>query len=199
MGPSDGIRSRYRPSVTLGGGAPTERIRAAYGTLADAWLDIGGMPPPEALYAVLSVAGVESSYGNVSYHNWGSIQCGHGPPCGDDCIELGDSHADGTGYRWCYKRYKTARDGAYGLASLLVRRVGLETLSSGDPAGVAAAMKKAGYYELAEEKYAAALSARYKDVLSVMGASSGGGKGDGSGWAVLIIGAIGAALMFRRR
>ncbi len=200
--PSERIRSRYVPSTALGG-VSSERIRAAFDTLADAWLDIGGIPPRSALYAVLAVAGVESGYGAVSTNNWGSIQCGHGPPCGNDCVPLGDTHADGEGYTWCYRRYGTPREGALSLAQLLVKRIGLETLSSGEPRHTAAAMKRAGYYELEESKYADALSARYRDVLTAMGVSPAAPSADvgpksGSGWALLVIGAVGAALLWRR-
>lgn len=193
------IKSRFVPSAALGGGTPSARIRAAFNTLADAWLDIGGIPPSQALYSVLAVAGLESSYGNVATHNWGSIQCGHGPPCGDDCVELGDTHADGSGYKWCYRRYNTARDGALDLARLLIRRVGMETLSAGNMTSLARAMKEARYYELAEEKYAAHLEARYRDVLSAMGAPPPPRSEGGSGWLVVLIGALGAAWVASRR
>ena len=178
---------------------PSDRIKWAFGTLSDAWLDIGGPPPVHALYSVLAVSGIESGYGSHSSNNWGGIQCGHGPPCGEDCFELGDKHSDGTGYVWCYRRWKTPRDGAKGLADLLIRKVGIDVLSRGDMRGLAAAMKRAKWYEAPESKYAEALEIRWRELTSVLGNPAGSAHDGGGGWIVLLIGALGAAALMRRR
>jgi len=69
-------------------------------------------------------AELESHYGWAQYtnkltgeksgviNNWGAVQAGK-PPCDPaKAFEASDTHADGTAYTWCYKKYPTPEDGA---------------------------------------------------------------------------------------
>lgn len=192
------------------GAASPERIRSAFETLRRAWPAGQGEPSRESLYSVLAVSGLESSYGvgfGSGINNWGAIQCSHGPPCGDTCIEWGDSHSDGTSYRWCYRRYPTAEDGARDLASLLIRRVGVGILSAGNSRTLAEAMYKARYYEgigpdpeARISRYAAALQGCFNQIGEALGAPASGGSGEPArGSLAFLLAAGAAAYLWKRR
>lgn len=81
-------------------------------------------PPIGMLQLLGSQANFESNYGKASYtnkvtgeksgviNNWGAVQAGK-PPCNPaTSFEASDTHADGTPYTFCYKKYATPEDGA---------------------------------------------------------------------------------------
>lgn len=110
------------------------------------------MPDPRRseLQIVGAVGRFEGVYGTAwgGANNWGAIQCPHGPPCGNDCVEAQDTHAGGEAYQWCFKRYATPDDGAYDLLREMYRRKGVhDAARTGDARAVALAMYRTRYFE----------------------------------------------------
>lgn len=133
-------------------------IRAAFAARGIAAPSLG------ELQAAQAIGRFEGGYGKGwgasgnGSHNWGAIQCGHTAPCGPGCFEYGDSHADGTGYRGCFRRYPSAVAGAGGLLHELYRRDGVpEAMRDGDATRIASAMRATGYFEAPADKYARAI------------------------------------------
>lgn len=132
--------------------------------IAKLWPQILGEDPalPE-LQLVQAKARQESFYGQASFkgpegsavlNNWGAVQCGHGPPCGDNCFLVTDHHTDGTPFDFCYKRYVTPEEGcADFLRILLVKRPSvLAAAKSGSITDFAQAIFDTRYSELAVDK-----------------------------------------------
>lgn len=126
----------------------------------------GEAPTLPELQAVQAIGRHERFYGwaskppqGVGAHNWGGVQCPHGPPCGEDCYESGDSHADGTKYVACFKRYPTAEAGAADLLHLLtIKRPSVRALlRTGNLDAIAMEMRKTGYFEAKADAYAGRL------------------------------------------
>lgn len=139
--------------------------RQARGVLVAAFAKRGMLAPtlPE-LQAAQAIGRFEGGYGKgwgeagAGSHNWGAVQCGHMAPCGPGCFEYGDSHADGSGYRGCFKRYESGVDGAAGLLHELYRRDGVPAaMRAGDAWRIAHAMRKTGYFEAPTGRYAKAI------------------------------------------
>lgn len=202
--------------------ATANRIRAAHSAAVPAWRSLGHPAHPsdeKAIRLVLAVAGLESGYGvgfGTGVNNWGAIQCSHGPPCGDSCIQWGDTHADGSGYTWCYRRYPTPQDGAADLARLLIKKAGLDVMRAGEPYALARKMYEGKYFEgrdptpatplTAEDKeaivrkYGDGLAARLGDINDVLGAPSTPPDGGVSGWPIIVIAGVAlAALLAGKR
>ncbi len=142
-----------------------ESDRQARGVLRAAFAQRGMAAPslPE-LQAAQAIGRFEGGYGKgwgqagAGSHNWGAVQCGHLAPCGAGCFEYGDSHADGTGYRGCFKRYDSGVAGAADLLHELYRRDGVpDALRAGDASRIASAMRKSGYFEARADRYAKAI------------------------------------------
>lgn len=142
-----------------------ESDQQARGVLRAAFAERGSSAPslPE-LQAAQAIGRFEGGYGKgwgqagAGSHNWGAVQCGHLAPCGPGCFEYGDSHADGTGYRGCFRRYDSAVAGAGGLLHELYRRNGVSAaLRQGDATAIASAMRKTGYFEAPVSRYAKAI------------------------------------------
>lgn len=91
----------------------------AQNELADAFREVFGRNPTvnERLFAGAIALG-ESGYSRAQYtnkltgeskvlNNWGAIQCGHKPPCGENCFEVSDYDVlpDGSHkpFNWCYR------------------------------------------------------------------------------------------------
>lgn len=139
--------------------------------LSAAWLGVFGETPAlHELQLVQGVARLESGYGRGQYrnkvtgevavlNNWGATQCGHGPPCGSNCFEVTDTHADGSPYNWCYHRFSTPEEGASHYLKTISRIVARSqlgwngALASRSSDTFVRSMKEGGYFELALEKY----------------------------------------------
>lgn len=135
VGPASWAAMTGQPAPAgAGGGGDAAAHRFGREVLKSVWLSVTGEQPT---LAALQIAGaqahLESGYGRASYtnkltgeraslNNWGAVQSGK-PPCGPDGFEATDTHADGSPYQWCYRRYATPEDGArHMLAHLTVKR-----------------------------------------------------------------------------
>lgn len=157
-------------------------------------------PNAAALQAVQAIGRFEGNYGIAfgGANNWGAIQCGAAPPCPPDCVELTDTHADGSKYQWCYRIYPTRVDGAADLIRELYRRPGVpEALASGDALAVATAMRESHYFEATAANYALAIERNAETIATNLEepwiVKRGGryGGSDGSPWApVFLFGAL---------
>ncbi len=176
-----------------------------------------GSPVLAELQAVGAVGRFEGNYGAAfgGANNWGAIQANHGPPCdGVTCVEVGDTHADGSGYRWCYRKYSSPEAGARDLVRTLYKRSGVpEAARAGDSTAMANAMRASGYFEAPADKYAAgiarnaaAIASGLAEPLMVGPGGVTGGTGpssssssDGGGLAIISIAALGAAAVASRK
>lgn len=128
-----------------------------------------GYPDPKnrrVLQGLAAVARLESGYGKLR-NNWGSIQCKDAPPCPPDCMELQDTHEDGTPYRWCYRTWETPEAGAKAFAKTMLERgsgIVRRELERGTYLDIAKAMRKTGYFEAKLEKYAKAIDANGREI-----------------------------------
>lgn len=133
--------------------------------------ELGFRSTPRMLQGLGAVAKLESGYGKLK-NNWGSIQCLQKPPCPPDCMELTDSHADGSKYQWCYRTWPSPEAGAKAFAkTMLTRGNGIvrAELENGTALDIATAMKETNYFELSTPKYAAAIEARGKEIAKSLG------------------------------
>lgn len=135
--------------------------------LTNAWIELFGEAPQlHEIQIVQAVALGEGGYGQAKYknqvtgetaviNNWGATQCGHGPPCGPNCFEVTDHHADGSAFNWCYHRFATPEEGARSyLKILLLNRPGVRaTLPQASTDAFVRAMKESRYFELRLDKY----------------------------------------------
>lgn len=153
--------------------------RAARDVLLSIWHGVTKEDPalPE-LQIVQAIGRFEGGYGAPNSppgwpaNNWGAVQCRHGPPCVEgECSEIGDTHADGSSYRYCYRIYPTPEAGAAHLVRLLTvdRPNVLLEAKKGSAQGVAEAMRKTGYFEAPADKYAKAIYSNAKTIAANMG------------------------------
>lgn len=157
--------------------------------LLRAWPKGLGTPTRVELQAVQAVGRHEGFYGYAQRplgwygsNNWGAVHCSNPPPCGDDCFEARDSHADGSVYVACFKAYATPEAGALDLITNLYRRPAVRAvIRSGDLLQLATAMRRTGYHETKPEVYgkalarnATALASSLGEPLAVRFTSSGG-------------------------
>lgn len=103
--------------------------------------------------------------------NWGAIQCRAKPPCPDGCFPATDTHADGTPYSICFRRYPTALAGAEAfLKEIYQRRPGVLTAAGrGDVDGVSAEARRTKYFELPLERHQRALRGNVDRVAKALG------------------------------
>ncbi|MEQ9323035.1 MAG: hypothetical protein RIF41_27965, partial [Polyangiaceae bacterium] len=79
-------------------------------------------------------------------------------------------HADGTGYRGCFRTYVSHVAGAAALLHELYRRAGVpEALRAGDATRLAERMRQTGYFEAPASKYAFAIEAHAAEIASSLG------------------------------
>jgi hypothetical protein len=111
-----------------------------------------------------AVACLETTYGagwrgasvaGKGSNNMGAIQGGR-PPCNPETeFETSDTHADGTVYRWCYKKYPTPLDGWKDLVKVLYvnRPSVLGAASSGNIDAAVREQRITGYFEAPLDRY----------------------------------------------
>lgn len=166
-----------------------EDIEIGFQTATDQWArDVvleawalehpGTEPTLGEAQTIQAVGRFEGSYGLatrpaawVGSNNWGAVQCGHGAPCGDSCFETRDTHADGSEYHWCYKRYPSAVDGARDVVRLLTtkRPTVWDAMRAGDADGVAGQMRATGYHETAVPTYAERIAHNAHELADALG------------------------------
>lgn len=138
----------------------------------------GEAPTATELQAVQAVGRFEGFYGWADRpavwkgtQNWGACQCGHGPPCGNDCFETTDSHGDGTKYQGCFKRYPTPEDGAADLLRILTKKWPSvrAAMRTGDLDALATEMRRKGYFEAKAELYASKLFEHAQKIAQRLG------------------------------
>ena len=152
----------------------------ARGVVLDAWQRRfpGDTPTLGEVQTVQAIGRHEGSYGLatkpaawVGSNNWGAVQCGHGAPCGASCFETTDTHADGTKYTWCYKKYPDAVTAAADLIRLVTekRPTTWQAMRDGDADAVARTMGETHYHESKVEKYAAAVARNARELAEHLG------------------------------
>ena len=97
----------------------------------------------------------------IGSNNWGAVQ-GTGNA---GSFQHVDYHADGTPYLGTFKRYATASDGASDMARILLKSNVIASLQAGDLHGAVLAQHANHYFELAPEKYYAAVVKNYQALL----------------------------------
>jgi hypothetical protein len=147
--------------------------QAARGAIIMAFRELFGRDPKriEAQFAQ-AVALYESGYGSYRFFNhetgeyvtdtknWGSVHCGQMPPCPPDCFEATDTHADGTKYLACFKRFSSAGDGArFFVRTFYKQRPALlAAANSASIENVAEAIHATHYSEASPQKLVGALT-----------------------------------------
>jgi hypothetical protein len=130
-----------------------------------------------------AVALYESGYGSYRFYNhindeyitetnnWGSVHCKDMPPCPPDCFEATDTHADGTKYLACFKRFNTPAQGAtYFVREFYKRRpTVLAAANSGSIQNVADAINATDYSVSSPAKIANALTIRLSEISKALG------------------------------
>lgn len=118
---------------------------------------------PRAVWLVQAVSWHETNYGQgwarscpamVGSNNLGAMQGTPGAICRD-------RHADGTWYQWSYRFFPSLDAGASAMWAWLWRHPHVKRFlldDALDPAGMAQAMRRDGYFEATETSYARALS-----------------------------------------
>lgn len=155
------------------------------------------MPEPERQY-VLAVARGEGFYGKgwtgvgVGSNNWGAVQ-GQGNA---GSFQHLDHHADGSPYTTAFKRYKTPADGFNDMAAILLKPNVKAALAKGNLHDAVFAQHSNGYFELAPDKYLAAVEKNYAQLtanLSWKQLLAAAGVAVGAGVVVTVLLAVAAA------
>lgn len=182
---------------------PNEAHAFGRQALAAAWPVVTGH---QASLAELQIAGaqahLESGYGRAPYrnaltgetavlNNWGAIQAGP-PPCGPNAFETTDTHADGTPYQFCYRRWPDAVSGAAELVRQLTLRrpTSWENMKRGDIDAWSKSMRERDpvtgvglYFEQSAEGRAKGIELRVGMIAQALGepiaAKRGGPANDG--------------------
>jgi len=147
----------------------------ARAVLLEAFAARGIVSPTLAeLQGVGAIGRFEGRYGSgfgPGVNNWGAIQCQQRPPCDPaKCIEHIDTHADGSKYGACFRRYPTPAAGAADLIRELYRRPGVpEAMRAGDASAVAHAMRATGYFEAPESNYALGIEKNAESIAASLG------------------------------
>jgi len=124
-----------------------------------------------------AVACLETTYGagwrgdGKGSNNMGAIQAGR-PPCNPaTSFETRDTHADGTVYRWCYKRYATPLDGWIDLVRVLFKkREGVRALAArADFMAAVAEQRRTKYFEAPLERYQKAVFSCLREMSEALG------------------------------
>jgi len=158
-------------------------------------------PSLEELQAVQAIGRFEGLYGSGrAKNNWGSVQCGKGPPCPDNCIELTDSHANGEKYQWCYQVYATPEDGCGHLVRLLTvyRPTTLAALKTGDAYLIAKTMRDTKYFETSIANYQKAIYDNAKTIAKSLGETLMISMGDSGSRFWVIPGMVAVAWMLAK-
>ncbi len=149
----------------------------------EAFIAVFGLVPSLGERQYLQAVGcLESTYGGgwkgagVGYNNIGAIQGGR-PPCDPATeFETGDTHEDGTGYRWCYKKYPTLLDGWIDLVrTLYVKgggydRSGVRLLAANNEFMKAVEeQRRTHYFEAPLTRYQGSIDSCLKELTSVLG------------------------------
>lgn len=167
----------------------------ARSVIVEAFERVFGRAPtlPEAQIAQ-GIALLETSYGRGwkkdgpghGSHNWGAVQGGR-PPCPPaESFIHGDTHADGTGYQWCYRKYKDDVSGAAHMIKLAFKPAALAAASRGDTNGVSAAMRKARYFEAPLDRHQKRLRETRAIIAKALGEPIPGPTGGGLGAAAVL-------------
>ena len=166
--------------------------QAARNTIIDAFKEVFNRAPNlyEAQFAQ-SVALYESGYGSYRFYNhvtdsyitetnnWGSVHCQVTPPCPPDCFEATDTHADGTKYLACFKRFTSPEEGAKFFIRTFYKNKPsiLAAANSGSISNVAQAIHSSRYSEASPAKLESSLTIRLQEITKALGEpmpSSGG-------------------------
>jgi len=175
--------------------------QAARGAIIVAFRDAFGRDPNrvEAQFAQ-AVALYESGYGSYRFHNhetgeyvsdtnnWGSVHCTAEPPCPPDCFEATDTHADGTKYLACFKRYASPTDGAKFFIRTFYKNKPaiLAAANSGSIQNVADAIHETGYSEASPQKLAGALVTSLSKITQSLGEPMPKATGGGIRWRLIL-------------
>lgn len=159
-----------------------------------------GVSRGESYYGQAAYRNLEDGTSVTGTNNWTAQQCGKmKPPCVDPCFEATDTHADGSKYQACFRRFATPEDGAVGFLRILYedRPAVLAAASAGDVDLVAERMRASKYFELPLERYQRALNTNVDKVAKALGEPRATPAGLGGGsrlwpWApiALLTGAI---------
>jgi hypothetical protein len=128
------------------------------------------MPENQRQY-VLTVARGEGYYGKgwkgagAGSNNWGAVQ-GTGSA---GSFQHGDTHADGSKYTTHFKAYRTPEEGFLDMAKYVLKPNVVAALNRGHLRDAVYAQHDNHYFELAPEKYFAAVSANYAKITSAVG------------------------------
>ena len=169
---------------------PDQKAQFGRTVLENIWQEVTGEAPN---LAELQIAGaqahLESYYGLSNYtnkltgeksgviNNWGAVQGGK-PPCGDAGFEASDTHADGTAYTWCYKRYPTPEAGAADMLKHMTtkRPTSWNHMKRGDIDAWSQSMRTkdpitgiGGYFEQSAEGRAKGIEARVINIAGTLG------------------------------
>ena len=208
---ADGVVGPASWAKATGGAAPAPVPNAA--ATLDSWAyNVAktadpAMPEPERQY-VLAVARGEGLYGKgwgtgpgAGSNNWGAVQ-GTGDAGSFPHV---DHHADGTPYNGSFKKYSTPQAGFLDMAHILLKPNVVAALQTGNLHDAVYAQHSNGYFELAPDKYLAAVLQNYeqltanlnwKKALGAAGVAVGVG---GAVAAVVAVVAAGAWWFFRGR
>lgn len=133
-----------------------------------------------------AVARGESGYGRgwkdagIGSHNWGAVQAGR-PPCDPNrAFPYGDTHADGSKYAACFRKYPDDVTGAADFLRIMFKPNVIAAANAGDIRGVSTAMRANRYFELALDKHVIALTRNLTAMTTALNEpmptiSSGGG------------------------
>lgn len=149
----------------------------------------------------------ESNYGRAAYTNkvtgekhtntWnmGGVQCGTAPPCPDNCFEATDTHADGTPYQWCFRRYASPVEGFEHFIKVLYvnanRQTVLDAANTGSIEAFSTALRASGYFELPLDKHILAMTHNLQAITTKLGEPMPD-SGDGTG--AMIVGTVALAV-----
>lgn len=147
----------------------------------NAFLAEYGRAPNLGERQIVQVMGLhESSYGygwrreGVGSNNMGAIQSAQRPPCdGVTAFQYGDTHADGSAYVWCYRKYPTREAGWRDLVRTAYRNRGREVVRAaaarGDWRGAITKLRETGYFELPLPLALRAYEGKLREMTTMLG------------------------------
>jgi len=137
----------------------------------------------------------------VNSNNIGAIQGGSLPCNPATEFETSDTHADGTEYRWCYKKYPTKLDGWVDLARTLYtgthndvsRKLIRQSAADGNFNNAVRLQRESGYFEAGLTTYQRAIDSCIREMSQTLGEPYLPGK-SGISWPLILgISAVGIA------